>query len=1162
MPIDHIGNRERIIGGLFAELVGPAPGDHDLDCSLPISFNSYEEADKHWREMAHKEEILRKDPPCKRYGIGVLYPPKSILEPITPDDPDAPPLSADAPNPEGTTALTEEGADKLEAILKRTGRGRKEEGDTEDFEIASTNTYRPSAFGLSFLVELPKDATLIVTVTGGRYKQLPVSINGKESLWWLRSPVSMRAEYGSEQINLATNGKAPQKSVSATNTEGLDINIEAFTRPDTNNTRLLTICLVNHTPADGRIDEICLFQSTLNVEVISKDGKPHIFPYPKPPFKQLDHEEQSLALLYRNAEAFATGHGCAANWKTNDNASMAFSVSAEAMPCCETASITPDIRRRGDGSMVEVSMANLAGLNAADDGFASLEEVILLYEQWIKDKHSAVHTLNADYQGAATRHLDECSGAATRMRAGLNHLKSNQMARTAFQLANYAILLQQIRTSPITREFHLTPKTLEIEFAIPFDTPDPLAGGTRGKWRPFQIAFLLMSIISTADGESSDRRKVDLIWFPTGGGKTEAYLGLTAFSIFYRRFIDPTDVGTNVLMRYTLRLLTAQQFQRASGLICAMEHLRRTRQDLGTDVFSIGIWLGGDTTPNRRKEALAKLKELQKDGTKAENQFIVDRCPWCRALIGPHNVKGLREKVLGYKQSGDTVIMCCTDKRCEFRDALPIYVIDEDVYDKRPSLVIGTVDKFATLAWRPQARALFGIDGAGARFSSPPGLIIQDELHLISGPLGSMVGLYEAVIEDLCTDHRKAHSIPPKIVCSTATIRRYSQQVLDLFGRTDVALFPPPGIDVEDSFFSKYARNSAGALERGRKYIGIHAPGLGSLQTAQVRTFAALLQAPTTIPWPERDPWWTLLMFYNSLRELGTSISLFQSDVPDYLNTIWERFCISESYKRAINEPMELTGRLRSDEVPAAIKSLERTCLDPRTSAVDCCLSSSIIEVGIDIDRLSLMCVVGQPKTTSQYIQVTGRVGRRWQERPGIVVTIYGASKPRDRSHFEKFRSYHERLYAQVEPTSVTPFSLPALERALHAILAAYVRQNGDQAQSDSPHPFPKGLALKLKKILIDRVRTINRGRPNPEQKQHLETIFSERCVEWEIWGRRYWDKPEGDVAPLLYRSGSYVKPADKLTSWATPNSMRNVDASCEIEITKLYALENEAHHG
>ena len=506
---------------------------------------------------------------------------------------------------------------------------------------------------------------------------------------------------------------------------------------------------------------------------------------------------------------------------------------------------------------------------------------------------------------------------------------------------------------------------------------------------------------------------------------------------------------------------------------------------------------------------------------------------------------------MGYESQGSTVVFKCSDKKhCEFRAGLPVYVIDQDIYDSRPDLVIGTVDKFAMLAWRPEARALFGVNKTGVQEFSPPGLIIQDELHLISGPLGSMVGLYEALIEELCTDRRNAKTVQPKIVSSTATIRRYADQIKALYARDDVALFPPPGLDAGDSFFAQFALKEDGSLDHGRKYLGIHAPGLGSMQTVQVRSFSSLLQTPVSMSPEEQDPWWTLMVFFNSLRELGTTLSLFQSDIQDYLRVLRNRTGKKPSEMRRWRIPQELTGRLRSSEVPKAISNLEvsRTNSTGKT-AVDVCLASNIIEVGIDIDRLSIMAVVGQPKTTSQYIQVTGRVGRRWWERPGLVITLYGASKPRDRSHFEKFRTYHSQLYAQVEPTSVTPFSPPVLDRALHAIMTGYVRQRGNEGQSLSPYPYPENLVDSIGDTIRRRVLAVDK-----EELSNFEKVFDKRKKEWRRWQRTQWGTfGKVDQNSLLRQAGIYVASDQRFLSWPTPTSVRNVDAECEAEITRLY---------
>jgi ATP-dependent helicase YprA (DUF1998 family) len=295
------------------------------------------------------------------------------------------------------------------------------------------------------------------------------------------------------------------------------------------------------------------------------------------------------------------------------------------------------------------------------------------------------------------------------------------------------------------------------------------------------------------------------------------------------------------------------------------------------------------------------------------------------------------------------------------------------------------------------------------------------------------------------------------------------------------------------------------------------------------------------------------MVFFNSLRELGTSLSLLQSDIPDYLWALRNRLGLPSTQARRLRNFLELTGRLRNDEVPKAMEQLEVETTTVKNIPVDVCLASSIIEVGIDIERLSVMCVVGQPKTTSQYIQVTGRVGRKWWERPALVATIYSASKPRDRSHFEKFRSYHERLYAQVEPTSVTPFSPPVVDRALHAVIAAFVRESGTQQAANSPYPFPEQAVETIQRHLKERVEFVD-----PEEKERFGAAVDRRLAEWKRWQRTTWRRQRrDDEIGLLRVAGAYASAEESQLSWATPNSLRAVDAECEAKITTLYLRDD-----
>ncbi len=1160
MP-DHFQNRDTILRYLREELVGPAAAGDEIDCTADIIFEDSKEAYKTWRQKGSGEEILQRDFPTKRYGIGVLHPVNTPGGDGLADIGSMGKASSSEDQDSEESVMVSSIEKSIDELTNRTASGALEE-EQDDFDLSLANSYKPSSMAISFLGDLPPGSCLKVFASGGRYVRKTIRVQDQEREWWLRSPVAICAEFSQSDLCVSSVMKVRQTRREDTNTEGLALEVEVFSRPyGAQNAQLLTVCLVNRTETSVSVDEHCLFQCRFEATIVSDGEQSSILPYPRTHRTQLDREEQVLALLYHDAETFGVGHGCAADWRlATSHRARAETVIADSLPVFEAPSITPDVRRR-DGSLLEIPMAKLAGLVERDDGINSLIELVEQYEEWVSSKRVELTDMPPEYRAAAEYNIQECSRCVERMKCGVAYLESNPTALKAFQLANHAILLQQTRSRHEPRHIRFDTKSDRLVFSEPYEELDllhPPIG--RGKWRAFQIAFLLMAVESTGEGGSTERAAVELIWFPTGGGKTEAYLALAAFSMFLTRLRDQQDTGVNVLMRYTLRLLTAQQFQRASSLICAMEYLRRQAlgEQLGTTPFSIGIWLGGATTPNTREAAIGVLRALNKGEKNPENQLLVSRCPWCGAHMGPIRYDGkvprAAPRVVGYEREGKTVVFRCPDKRCPFSSGLPVYVIDEDIYDSRPSLVIGTVDKFAMLPWRPEARALFGLSEEGERLCSPPGLIIQDELHLISGPLGSLVGLYEIVIEELCTDRRGRAAFPPKIVSSTATIRRYESQIKALYGRTDVMLFPPPGLDAGDSFFARYATGEDGRLQPGRIYVGLHAPGLGSVQTAQVRTFASLLQASVPFQPDERDPWWTLVVFFNSLRELGTTVSLFQSDIPDYLKVLRNRHGLDWAQMRRLRSIRELTGRLRSDEVPAAIAALEVPCTSSVSESVDVCLASNIIEVGIDIDRLSVMAVVGQPKSTSQYIQVTGRIGRRWWERPGLVVTIYSPSKPRDRSHFEKFRSYHERLYEQVEPTSLTPFSPRALDRALHAVMAAYVRQAGDRSVSQSPDPYPASYLDFLEQIVLARVRAVD-----PEESDNVARVFRKRAEQWRRWQRTRWSASwDYHDAPLLREAGSYVVPDWIPVSWATPTSMRNVDAECQLGITRSYVLEEE----
>jgi hypothetical protein len=501
------------------------------------------------------------------------------------------------------------------------------------------------------------------------------------------------------------------------------------------------------------------------------------------------------------------------------------------------------------------------------------------------------------------------------------------------------------------------------------------------------------------------------------------------------------------------------------------------------------------------------------------------------------------------------VIFRCEDPKCDFHDSrgLPLLVVDEAIYDERPTLLIGTVDKFAMLPWNPEARRLFGDTVMSI---SPPDLIIQDELHLISGALGSMVGMYESTIDALCRHEHNGKLLPAKIVASTATICRAPQQVHSLYAR-NVFLFPPQALRAGDSFFAEEVKD-----REGRLYVGVFGSALSSHVTAQIRVMSALLQAVNSVPAPSLDalnPYWTLMAYFNSLRELGHAATLIRADIREYLNAVWDRLDIrkpakgsnSPDMRRFINRDLELTSRIQSSEITDVLQQLFNPY--PGTverRPVDVCLATNMIQVGLDVPRLGMMTVVGQPKTTSEYIQATSRVGRD-AKGPGLVVTVFNPGKPRDRSHFEHFRSYHQSIYRWVEPTSVTPFAVPVRERALHAQLVTLARYWGEKTVREKPSPPPNDpLFERIRDILIQRIQKVDAGESAFAEQMLAQIIERWRRIQPPIYG--HFGSPPMET-PLMYPSGTEPRAIWANRSKATPSSMRNVDSGCEAEVISQF---------
>lgn len=1121
------------------ELVGPLPGEpprgNPIDTTSPLHFESNLAAAGPFHDATTGEEVLTMSP-LRRYGVGILFPGGM--------DQDRMPGVAGLSETDSDTIDFEPGAVVAEPVQPFS------ESQEYDFDLSAANDYQQSAMAVTFLASVPIGSELAIVGSAATYSRLVVTVSdqAREREWWVRRPFDFRGTLTADELRTAR-PVVLELPLEVSSPNGTLLGCVVYARPFTyggeQDQWLLTVALRNRASQGGAAS--AFLQVGFEVR-LSSGGL--VLPYPENRNEARDFDEESLELLYREQQTFAIGHGCAASWPQAD-AGVVDRVLSEVMPSYTVPSLTPVVYYRdAAGTRRQLSVGMRALADGSDEGSESVALLLNLYGDWINELKTELTSLNPRHRAAADRHIRACETALDRMQEGWRLVNESGHAQTAFRLMNRAMIDQQRRSRLPRRDVHLAPDgTVRVEGVHPDVSrlPDSEA------WRPFQIGFILSVIPELVDRSLPTRDVVDLIFFPTGGGKTEAYLGAASMSMILRRLRDPSDSGTDVLMRYTLRLLTSQQFRRAASLLCVLEDIRdrATRSgthDLGTTPFSIGIWLGGTTTPNSWSAALTALGKLETD-INAKNPFLLLRCPWCGTQMGPVPLPGRngRRSAVGYaRRARESVYFVCPDRECAFSEPrhLPVHVVDEDIYATSPTLVIGTVDKFAMLSWRPEARSMFGLAHDGTRVASPPGLIIQDELHLISGPLGSMVSLYEPVIEQLCTGPLG----PPKVIASTATIRNAARQVLDLYGRRDVSLFPPHGLTQGSSFFAERTTYDDGRPVEGRRYLGVLSPSLGSLQTVQVRVAAATLQGALLIPEGERDGYWTNLNFLNSLRELGNTVSLLQSDIRDYLTGIRRRE--GSDQIRWPRNTMELTSRRENDEIPQAIEELEIRY--PDRKCVDVCLASNIIEVGVDIDRLSLMTIVGQPKTTAQYIQVSGRVGRQ-EGRPGLVIVLYSAAKPRDRSHYERFTGYHQRLYAQVEPTSLTPFARPVLHRGLHGAAVAHIRQTGPA--DAGPLPFPTQSyddaidLLRTRALLVD-----------PDEVGSLNDLADMRrrqAVAWQRtdWnGNQLWGHPDDG---LMRYPGSPAVPGS--LTWEVPSSMRNVDAECRLQVTTAYLLDDSS---
>lgn len=1124
--------RATLVNALNLDLVGPTPTDTD-----------------------HLEETLRQAP-SKWYLTGFLAPFGAPPDLRSDDD-------TDDDLPEEVTA-SDSGEDSRSPD-----------------KPAARKALFPSSMGLSCLLS-GKTTSLEAHISWGDYSPLAPaeddptaeqskSKRKKKPEYWQRVP---------QQATLTVPIKASPEPFAIDIPGGSGLNLVITCRPVQGDrfpygTQAVSVFVVNYRQvASGERDATFAFQTHLHLHCA--EG---FVPRPDPRGVSTDDWDEAVAgLQYRNDYEFAVGHNVSA-LALDPDGDRCTEVCTTWIPIANVPRVAPTAPKGVQMGMEALSLAPDATTIRGMVG-----PLVTEYRAWIAAQRAVAISPQAAAD-VARNLLDRASGACDRIEAGLNALQDPQVLE-AFQMANRAIAAARRRQ--LSQEEGRAPES--------FSEPT---------WRPFQLAFILLNLVGLADPSHRDRDVVDLLFFPTGGGKTEAYLGLAAFTLILRRLQHPgiQAAGMSVLMRYTLRLLTLDQLERASRLICALELERqKAPEKLGTWPFEIGLWVGQGATPNRmgkrgdRDEYSARERTLayKRDSKGKPSPIPLERCPWCGEGFTTNSFQ-----LLPTEDHPKTLKVVCVNRGCDFRsrNPLPILAVDEPIYRRLPCFIIATVDKFAALPLVGQTGALFGRvthyqEGEGfyspgdptiagrplEGYLPPPDLIIQDELHLISGPLGTMVGLYETAIDTLCCREAEGKTLRPKVIASTATVRRASRQIQALFGRNHVDIFPPPGPDRHDSFFAKTDFDSPGRL-----YVGVAAQGR-SLKVILLRVYLALLAAAQK-QWEEAggkrnkdnpaDPYMTLMGYFNSLRELGGSRRIVEDEVNSRLTKYSDRLREGESpkdgpfYDRKIDEmPEELTSRVSTNK----IANTKRRLATPfhEDDRVDVALATNMISVGLDIVRLGLMVVLGQPKTAAEYIQATSRVGRA-QSKPGLVVTLMNIHRPRDRSHYERFQSWHNSFYRAVEATSVTPFSPRALDRGLAGVTVALARLGVPEMTS----PMGASNLSDQRAAVAAMVEAIARRAEGHSPDLDAETANDLRVrVRAQVtdlldtWERlltretRMQYQKETDLAPALLVDAldlaAEKRPVDE-QKFKTQRSLRDVEATVNLWIRDPYTLEGVA---
>ena len=1097
------------------------------------------------------------------------------------------------------------------------------EDDEERDEGAKGALTHPSSMGLRF--QVPRDCgVLTVTSSWGRYESFrQENEDGRRVQFSRRIPFERTAEI--DVRDHAEHVVLPPITLDAE----VSLRVELYPRDDRT---IVELALSNDrtTSLDAPPGD-WLFQTKLKVQANSGDA---VFLPTRDVladgYDELDPERQRLDLQYRHRLEFAIGRTASVAWAEGfdadgDSLRRATSVETTWLP---TADVPQTVAGYAGEAVTAMRVLMDLQPEGVDEAFRPLVDG---YRVWLDTQSELAAELPTHLKEIAGEATGEAGLVIARLEAGLELLRSNPQALQAFRFMNRTMRDQRMRSQVAAKRSERA--TLSIQDAV---AEVEKAGDDAASWRPFQLAFILLQLSALTDPtdgfRSGPAANVELLFFPTGGGKTEAYLGLAAYTFAIRRLqgvvqsddgaLDGGD-GVAVLMRYTLRLLTSQQFQRAAALVCAAELMRRADPiTWGERPFSIGLWVGSAVSPKRYTDAKQQVETARQDTGKTHGLTVLQlqRCPWCGSKIDP-------KRDLHTVGATERIEVRCGDRKglCPFSldggaGPLPITTVDDELYRNPPTFLLATVDKFARLAREGEAASLFGyvsercprhgyrhpdsrgnctgkshnqkteggrtypaVQIAKVTRLRPPDLIIQDELHLITGALGTAVGVFENAVDVLSSYVQGDTTVRPLVVASTATVRNALNQVTALYGR-GVAVFPPQVLDVRDTFFSKEKELSD--EDPGRRYIGVCAHGI-RLTLAEIRMSEVLLLAGQKLlddHGDAADPYLTTVGYFSATRELAGMRRYLDDDVTTRVagntepfprrTTDWTRLSIGELTARISAEEISRTldhlavpfGDRWTTRGKAAYGKAYQAAMEAKQPPpkspprpYDVVLATSMLQVGVDVPRLGLMLVVGQPKNTAEYIQASSRVGRD-ARKPGLVVSLANWSRPRDMSHFESFRHYHETFYAQVEALSVTPYSDTAMERGLTGMLVSAVRVIDEgQPASLSPGAGAGEVLSKLPaaQLVIDRL--IARATPAAPDSQTLDRMrqkLLQRLDRWhdkanEYGGALVYERPrKGQVEwPLLISPETTVTtPADRV--FVVANSMREVQPEFNLLVS------------